>query len=123
LLKELASRHRLDRAELRALRDRFRLHQRVPVDTGAAPNVLISNDISDTFTVLDVTCRDQIGILFQVALVLSEMGLDVHGAVLTTEADKVMDSFYVTAGDGAKITDIARCASIARALEHELAST
>jgi [protein-PII] uridylyltransferase len=123
ILKELASRHRLDRAELRALRDRFRLRQRVPVDTGAAPNVLISNDISDAFTVLDVTCRDQIGILFQVALVLSEMGLDVHGAVLTTEADKVMDSFYVTAGDGAKITDVARCASIASALEHELAST
>jgi [protein-PII] uridylyltransferase len=84
--------------------------------------VLISNDISDAFTVLDVTCRDQIGILFQVALVLSEMGIDVHGAVLTTEADKVMDSFYVTAGDGGKITDVARCTSIAHALEHELAA-
>ena len=122
LLRQLGSAHRLDRAELRALRDRFRLRQRAHVDTGASPKVLISNDISDAFTVLDITCRDQIGILFQVALVLSEMGLDVHGAVLTTEADKALDSFYVTAGDGGKIIDTARCATIAAALERELAS-
>jgi [protein-PII] uridylyltransferase len=123
LLREFAAGFRLDRAGLRALRDRFRLTQRAVVDTGAAPKVLISNDISDTFTVLDVTCRDQIGILFQVALVLSEMGLDIHGAVLTTEADKATDSFYVTAEGGDKITDEARCASLAVALERELATT
>lgn len=122
LLKELGSRFRLDREELRALRARFRMTQRAAVDTGTAPKVLISNDLSDTFSVIEVTCRDQIGILFQVALVLSETGLDVHGAVLTTEADKAMDSFYVTAEDGGKITDTARCLSIASALEIELAS-
>jgi [protein-PII] uridylyltransferase len=123
LLKELASRFRLDRDELRALRARFRLRQRAFVDTGATPNVLISNDLSDAFSVLEITCRDQIGTLFQVALVLSEMNLDVHGAVLTTEADKAMDSFYVTEEDGGKITDAARRASIASALESELASS
>jgi [protein-PII] uridylyltransferase len=122
LLQVLSSGFRLDRAELRALRDRLRLRHRAPVETGEAPKVLISNDISDAFSVLDVTCRDQIGILFQVALVLSEMGIDVHGAVLTTEADKAMDSFYVTAEGGGKVTDAARCASIALALESELAS-
>lgn len=123
LLQELTARFRLDREELRALRDRFRLRTRTLVDTGTTPNVLISNELSDAFTVLDVTCRDQIGILFQVALVLSELGLDVHGAVLTTEADKVLDSFYVTEENGAKLTDPARCAHVAETLKRELAST
>jgi len=122
IVRELSSNFRLDREELRALRARFRLRQRAHVDTGTVPKVLISNELSDAFTVIDVTCRDQIGILFQVALVLSELGLDVHGAVLTTEADKVMDSFYVTGEGRAKVLDAARCASIAEILERELAS-
>src|SRR5690606_11615282 len=116
-------RHRLDRTELAALRDRFRLRQRATVDTTVEPKALISNDISDAFTVIDVTCRDQIGLLFQVALVMNELELNVHGAVLTTEADKATDSFYVTAEDGMKIVDAARCAAVVSALERELAST
>jgi [protein-PII] uridylyltransferase len=121
LLDTLASGFRLDRAELAALRARLRLRQRALVDTGETPNVLISNDISDDFTVLDVTCRDQIGLLFQVALVLSEMGVDVHGAVLTTEADKAIDSFYVTTDDGARVDGAERCRAIVLAIERELA--
>lgn len=122
ILETLSSGFRLDRAELAALRARLRLRQRTLVETGETPNVLISNDISDDFTVLDVTCRDQIGLLFQVALVLSEMGVDVQGAVLTTEADKAIDSFYVTADDGARIDDAERRRAIVLALERELAS-
>lgn len=123
LLRELASGFRLDRQGLRALRDRFRLRQRTVLDTTTQPKVLISNELSDSFTVIDVTCRDQIGILFQVALVFSELGLNVHGAVLTTEADKVLDSFYVTEEDGQKVVDLTRCAVIIETLERELAST
>lgn len=122
LLEALASGLRFDRADLAEIRARLRLRQCAAVDTGEAPNVLISNDISDDFTVLDVTCRDQIGILFQVALVLSEMDVDVHGAVLTTEADKAIDSFYVTDGSGARIADAERLRGIASAIERELAS-
>jgi [protein-PII] uridylyltransferase len=121
LMRELASNFRLDREGLHALRSRFRMRQRALVDTSTIPKALISNELSDAFTVIDVTCRDQIGILFQVALVLSELSLDVHGAVLTTEADKVLDSFYVTDENGAKVVDAARCASIAQTLERELA--
>ena len=93
------------------------------VETYTEPKALISNDLSDAFTVIDVTCSDRIGVVFQGALVLSELGLDVHGAVLTTEADRALDSFYVTGEDGAKITDASRCEAISSALERELAST
>ncbi len=122
LLAELQMRFRLGRDELQDLRlIRVRPGALPEGDAPAAANVLVSNEISDTFTVVDVTCRDQIGLLFQVALVLSELGLNVHGAVLTTEADKAMDAFYITAADGAKVTDAARCQAIIAALERELA--
>jgi len=35
----------------------------------------------------------------------SDLKLNVHGAVLTTEADKAMDAFYVTDGANKKIED------------------
>ena len=123
LLETLSSGFRLVRPELAALRERLRLRQRALVETGETPKVLISNDISDDFTVLDVTCRDRIGLLFQVAQVLSEMGVDVHGAVLTTEADKAIDSFYVTTDEGARIDDAERCRAIVQAIERELSAS
>jgi [protein-PII] uridylyltransferase len=122
LLQEMASGFRLGRAELRDLRHHHRLRAR-GVEAHTEPKVLISNEISDDLTVLDITCRDQIGILFQVALVLNEMGLDVHGAVLTTEADRALDSFYITTEGGSKVVDAERCDAIAAALEAELSST
>jgi [protein-PII] uridylyltransferase len=122
LLEEMAAGFRLGREELRELRGRHRMRA-LAVETFTEPKVLISNDLSDTFTVIDVTCSDRIGVVFQGALVLSELGLDVHGAVLTTEADRALDSYYVTREDGEKITDEARCAEIAAALERELSST
>lgn len=122
LSRELESGAPMGRAELQALRERHRMRSRAQVDTGTEPKVLISNEISDAFTVVDVTCRDRIGTLFQVALVLSEMGLDVHGAVLTTEADKATESIYVTETRSGKLLDASRCAEVAAALERELAS-
>jgi [protein-PII] uridylyltransferase len=121
LLDEMVSGFRLGREELRDLRGRHRLRAH-GVETYTEPKVLISNDLSDAFTVIDVTCSDRIGVVFQGALVLSELGLDVHGAVLATEADRALDSYYVTGEGGAKITDEARCAEIAAALERELSS-
>ncbi len=124
LLRELRTHFLLGREELLALRRRHRTRPGYAVEGEGRvePNVLLSNEISDVFTVAEVTCRDQIGLLFQVALVLSELGLNVHGAVLTTEADKAMDSLYITAENGSKILDEARRREIAAALERELAA-
>jgi len=124
LLVEFRDGFMLGREELRELRRRTRSRAlySVEAEAGIAPKALMSNEISDAFTVVDITCRDQIGILYQVALVLSELGLNVHGAVLTTEADKATDAFYITAEDGTKILDVTRCEEIIAALERELAS-
>ncbi len=84
------------------------------------PKVLVSNKISDVYTVIDVTCPDQIGLLFQVASVLSALALNVYGAVLTTEADKAMDAFYITDEKGFKIQDEQKKMEIITILESEL---
>jgi len=122
ILNELRKHFLLDRPELRELRRRAQSFQEINGDAPIVPKVLTSNDISDAFTVVDIICRDQIGILFQVALVLSELGLNVHGAVLTTEADKATDAFYITDEGGNKVTDVARCEEISVAIGRELAS-
>lgn len=122
LTEELRLGFQLNRQGLRALRDGLRYRVRSGMEMVVTPKALISNEISDDFTVVDVTCRDQIGILFQVALVLSEMNLDVHGAVLTTEADRAMDSFYITEEGGGKVVNVSRRGAIADALERELSS-
>ena len=65
-------------------------------DIPMKPAVSFSNAISDNFSTVDLTCSDRIGLLFQVTKVFSDLKLDVHGAILTTEADKAMDAFYIT---------------------------
>jgi [protein-PII] uridylyltransferase len=123
LLGLLRADFRMGREELRALPGRRRRSAAdVEREVSIVPKVLVSNEISDAFTVADVTCGDQIGLLFQVALVFSELGLDVHGAVLTTEADKAMDAFYITVEGGGKVEDIGRIEAIRAAIESELAS-
>jgi [protein-PII] uridylyltransferase len=69
------------------------------------PEVAFSNAISENFSTVDLTCNDRIGLLFQVTKVFSDLKLDVHGAILTTEADKAMDAFYITTRDDKKIED------------------
>ncbi len=124
LLEEFHKHFQLGREELRELRRHYRSRAGYGVggETYVEPRVLVSNDISDAFTVVDVTCPDQIGTLFQVTLVLSELGLNVHGAVLTTEADKAIDAFYITAEDGSKISGERLREKIILTLERELAS-
>ena len=122
LLAELRSHRRLGREELEVLRIRYRNRSGIPEGVHSEPEVSASNDISESFTVIDITCQDQLGLLFQVAQVFSDLGLSVHGAVLTTEADKAMDSFYLAGEDGGKIQNPDRLESIRSSLMRELAA-
>lgn len=105
LRDDLKSRFKLSPDELATLRTRFSPKRSwdAPTQIPMAPEVTASNEVTDAFTVVDVTCQDRIGVLHQVALCLSDMGLSIHAAILTGEADKAMDSFYLTRNDGRRI--------------------
>jgi [protein-PII] uridylyltransferase len=79
--------------------------------------VKVDNEISRDFTVIDVFTEDRPGVLYTIARVLHEQGLDIHRSKVGVEADRVADIFYVRSEDtGAKVLDPLRIAAISDAL-------
>ena len=73
--------------------------------TGRRPTeVLIDNEVSDSYTVIDVFADDKPGLLFELAKTLVQLGLSIHMARIGTRLDQVVDVFYVTDAQGNKIS-------------------
>lgn len=70
-----------------------------------APEVVVDQDASDFATVVEVHADDRVGLLFQIAGVLADFGLDVHLAKVNTVGDRVVDAFYVRDASGGKLAD------------------
>ena len=64
--------------------------------------VHFENGVSDRYTVIDVFAQDAVGLLYRITRALSDLGLDIDTARINTQADKAVDSFYVTL-EGRKI--------------------
>jgi [protein-PII] uridylyltransferase len=58
--------------------------------------VRIENAISDRYTVIDIFTQDEVGLLYKITRSLSDVGLDIYTARIGTQADKAVDSFYVS---------------------------
>jgi [protein-PII] uridylyltransferase len=68
-----------------------------------APRVLIDNKLSRDCTVIEVNGRDRLGLLFDVTSALSELGLRVASAHISTWGERIVDVFYVRDIFGLKI--------------------
>ena len=86
------------------------------------PEVTIDNDLSEQFTVIEVSGLDRPGLLYEVTAALSDLNLDINSAHITTFGEKAVDVFYVTDLTGKKITSDSRKRSIREALVKVLAS-
>jgi [protein-PII] uridylyltransferase len=79
--------------------------------------VKIDNEISRDFTVVDVFTENRPGVLYTIAHVLFEQGLDIHRSKVGVEADRVADVFYVRSGKtNGKIVEPDRIVAIREAL-------
>src|SRR5690606_17651652 len=85
------------------------------------PSVIISNGLSNKFTVVEIECLDRTGLLAEVTAVLADLSLDIHSARNTTFGEKVIDTFYVTDLLGSKITNENRQGSITARLKAVMA--
>ncbi len=72
------------------------------------PEVIISNVLSDSFTVIEISGLDRTGLLYDLTSTLSDLSLDIGSAHITTFGEKVVDVFYVTDLTGKKIENEAR---------------
>jgi [protein-PII] uridylyltransferase len=87
--------------------------------TGRRPTeVLIDNEVSDSYTVIDVFADDKLGLLFLLAKTLVQLDLSIHMARIGTRLDQVVDVFYVTTASGEKIQDPRLCEQIQSGLQH-----
>jgi len=75
-----------------------------PVKPGA-PRVVVDNQASDKYTIIEVHAADEIGLLYKLTGALFELNLDIHLAKISTYGDEAVDVFYVLGLDGQKITD------------------
>jgi [protein-PII] uridylyltransferase len=101
------------------------LAQRKPAERRIAafdvePEVVITNALSDQFTVIEVVGLDRTGLLYDLTSMISNLKLDITSAHITTYGEKAVDVFYVTDLTGKKVIDPNRQANIERALEQVL---
>jgi [protein-PII] uridylyltransferase len=67
--------------------------------------VIVDNETSSRFTVIEVYGGDRPGALYQLTQTLSDFRLNIHRARIATEVEQLIDIFYVTTADGDKVED------------------
>jgi [protein-PII] uridylyltransferase len=80
------------------------------------PRVVVDNRASNNFTVLEVNGRDRPGLLHDVTSAISEQGLQISSAHVTTYGVRAVDVFYVKDVFGLKIENERKLAGLRDAL-------
>ncbi len=78
------------------------------------PRVVIDNHASNSFTVLEVNGRDRPGLLHDVTAAISEQGLQIASAHVTTYGVRAVDVFYVKDVFGLKVENERKLHAVAR---------
>jgi len=76
------------------------------------PRVVVDNQSSNRFTVIEVNGLDRIGLLYDVTEALFRLNLNIASAQITTFGEKAVDVFYVTDLTGTKIDSPTRQSQI-----------
>jgi [protein-PII] uridylyltransferase len=92
-----------------------------------ATRVSFDNRGATNDTIIEVTTRDRVGLLYELANVLQQFGLVISLAKINTEGAQVADVFYVTEAAGGKILNSSRLEELKQrilsAVELEMSST
>ncbi|MFC5067594.1 [protein-PII] uridylyltransferase [Flaviflagellibacter deserti] len=80
------------------------------------PQIVVTNDWSDRYTVIEISGLDRPGLLYDLTSTVSQLNLNIASAHVVTFGEKAVDTFYVTDLTGYKITSEVRQATIRREL-------
>jgi [protein-PII] uridylyltransferase len=69
------------------------------------PRVEIDNESSESSTIIDVYTHDRVGLLYDITKAITNLGLSITYAKISTKVDQVADVFYVNEIDGGKVHD------------------
>lgn len=67
--------------------------------------IVFDNDVSTNYTIVDIYAKDRIGLLYDILRSFNKQELNVERAKISTDVDRVVDSFYLVDKHGKKITD------------------
>jgi [protein-PII] uridylyltransferase len=101
----------------------FEAPEKVPSRTRVftvPPRVLIDNNASGTYTVVEVNGRDRAGLLYEVTRALTQLNLQISSAKISTYGEKVVDVFYVKDLFGHKVEHEKKLADIRERLTEVL---
>ncbi len=84
------------------------------------PRVIVDNESSDFFSLVEVFADDQLGLLYLITHTLFSLCLDIRIAKIATKGDQIADVFYVRDLEGQKIEDKELVVEIQEALLHQL---
>ena len=116
VIAALEGRLRLDR-ELKDARDRALERTRA---LEAPPRVIIDNTASKVFSVIEINGHDRPGFLSEVTKVISDLGLQIGSAHISTYGERVVDVFYVKDIFGMKVENESKIRQIREALNQAL---
>ena len=66
--------------------------------------MLINNSASSTHSLIEVNALDRAGLLHQVTRALTQLGLQISSALITTYGERAVDVFYVKDAFGMQVT-------------------
>jgi [protein-PII] uridylyltransferase len=79
--------------------------------------VLVTNDESEFYTVVDVTANDRIGLLYGLVGAITGQDLEIYVSKASTILDQVADTFYLKDAKRRKIADPATLEELRKALQ------
>jgi [protein-PII] uridylyltransferase len=93
------------REQLTARSERYGTFTRPTAARPADPRVFVDNDATGVATLVEVRAADGIGVLARITDTIAARRVRVEQAYVSTLGHEVVDTFYVTTADGAKLTD------------------
>lgn len=92
-------------------------HNHRKTSVRSAPSrVLVDNESSQVYTILEVYTADRVGLLYSIAHTLLDLQVRIHVAKITTKGDQAADVFYIKTRQGEKISDPEQIEEIKNAL-------
>lgn len=89
------------------IKDKLKMHTSI-LESGVPqrnPDLRFDNESSKDFSILEVYAADRLGLLYDLASLLSEFSINIHFAKISTVGDRAQDIFYLTDLKGKKITN------------------
>ncbi len=104
-----------------ALKEKMSAYRTLRPRTSQRPNrIVVDNESSVFFTIIEVFTYDFPGLLFSITDALFRCGLDVWISKISTKVDQVVDVFYVRDFDGQKVDSADQVAAIKDAIAEVL---